>query len=193
MTLTREQLAQIGHIARPLHVRIANMVQRATVQLVDDTGKLQMLQIGALGGETPPDAEHFQPYGFTSVPPVGAGDGVVLFPNGDGSHPIVIVMGDRRSRPTGGAAGDVSVYNAAGARITLSGANVHVQPGAGGHVLVDDGSGAAALPTMADFGGIISILNSAGTGAATALPAAVAAYQAAHPTWPVGTTVLDAK
>ncbi len=103
MTLTREQLAAISHLARPMSVRIANMVQRATVQLVDDTGKLQMLQIGALAAETPPLAEHFEPYGFTSVPPVGAGDGVVLFPNGDGSHPIVIVMGDRRSRPTCGA------------------------------------------------------------------------------------------
>ncbi len=67
-------------------------------------------------------------------------------------------------------------------------------------LLVDDSveirsvSGTAhALPTKADFDGIISIMNSAGTGSATALPAAVASYQSAHPTWPVCTTVLKAQ
>lgn len=197
MGISRETLKQIGHVFRPLATKIANMVARSVVQLVDDKKKLQLVQIGVLAGETIEGsgggAEHFQPYGFTSVPLVGA-EGVAVFPSGDRSHPLLIAVSDRRHRPTGGEAGQVTMYHHGGAKITmLASGDIKVQPGPGGKLLVDDGAGATALPTMADFNGIISIMNSAGVGAGTALPAAVSTYQGAHPLWPAGTGVLKAK
>ncbi|MES2170564.1 MAG: phage baseplate assembly protein V [Actinomycetota bacterium] len=141
-TLTKADFDQLMHLIRPLATRIANGAGRATVQLVDDTGKTQMLQIGVLEGETGPDAEHFQPYGFSSVPLVGA-QGVVLFPNGDQSHPLVIVMGDNRSRPTGGAPGDVVMYHHTGAKITMTGAGDIVADPAPGRTFSLAGAAAA--------------------------------------------------
>lgn len=193
--LTADDLAQISqHLLRPISVRVANLARRATVQLVDDTGKLQTLQIGDTPGGPYDGCEHVQPFGFTSVPLEGADTAIVVFPNGDSRHPIVVSVADRRYRPTGGDPGTVTVYNHTGASITINkDGDIVARPASGRKMLVDDGSGAAALPTMADFNGIISIMNAAGTGAATALPAAVATYQAAHPMWPDGTKVLEGK
>ncbi|HET7500658.1 MAG TPA: phage baseplate assembly protein, partial [Kofleriaceae bacterium] len=97
------------HVMRPIANRIANSIARCVVQLVSDEKTLQALQIGVLSGETIDHAEHYQPYGFTSVPLPGSSDGVpegvVVFPNGDRSHPLVVVVSDRRHRPTGGQPG----------------------------------------------------------------------------------------
>lgn len=135
-------LEQLRHHLRPLTTRIANTVVRAVVQLVDDAKKLQLVQLGALYGETVDSAEHFQPYGFTSVPLVGA-EGVALFPNGDRSHPLLIAVSDRRYRPTGGEPGQVTMYHHSGSKMTmLANGNVEVQPGPGGEVLVRDAGGA---------------------------------------------------
>jgi phage baseplate assembly protein V len=188
---SRETLRQVEMMLQPLSMRQRNMVARAQLLLVDDGKKLQSLQVAV--PETVPDGEHYQPYGFSSVPLAGA-EGVALFPSGDRGHPLVIVMSDRRYRPTGGEPGEVTVYNNTGASMTITkDGDIIARPAAGRSMLVDDGSGATALPTMADFNGIVSIMNAAGTGAATALPAAVALYQAAHPTWPDGTKVLKGK
>lgn len=144
MGIGSDALAQLERLLRPHATRIANMVTRGVVQLVTDSGKLQLVQVGALAGETIDGrgggGEHMQTYGFSSVPLVGA-EAVVIFPGGDRSHPLVICAPDRRYRPSGGSPGDVVVYNSAGAKVTLSGANVIVQPGSGGAVLLG-GSGA---------------------------------------------------
>lgn len=196
MSLDEETLRQLRHILRPHATRLANMIARGVVQLVNDGKKMQLVQIGALANETvegDKGAEHFQAYGFSSVPLVGA-EHVTIFPTGDRGHPLVIVVADRRYRPTGREPGEVTVYNHTGASMTITkDGDIVARPAAGRQMLVDDGSGAAALPTMADFNGIISIMNAAGVGSATNLPLAVTNYQAAHPTWPDGTTVLKGK
>ena len=193
MGIPSDLLAQIRHMIRPVSTRVANMVARAVVQLADDGRKLQMLQVGALADEDIPDAEHHQPYGFSSIPLEGA-EAVLVFPNGDRSHPLVVAVSDRRHRPTGGVAGEVTMYHHAGARVIMKdNGDITVVPGAGGKVKIDDGSGATAIPTMADFAGIISIMSSCGAGSSTAVPATLSAYQSSHPTWPVGTTILKAK
>lgn len=118
MAVTKDVLEQIRHIIRPHAVRLANMIARGVVQLVDDSGKLQMMQIGVLDDETIDKAEHHQPYGFTSVPKAGA-ELVVVFPVGDRSHPLVVSTSDRRYRPTGGQAGEVCLYTDEGDTIRL--------------------------------------------------------------------------
>jgi phage baseplate assembly protein V len=145
---------EIHHLLRPLATRMANMVARGVVQLVNDATKLQLLQLGVLAGETvegDKGAEHFQSYGFSSVPLVGA-EAVVIFPNGDRSHPLVIATSDRRYRPTGGQPGEVVVYNNTGAKITITkDGDIKVRAAAGRQILADDGAGAGPLVTQAQF------------------------------------------
>jgi phage baseplate assembly protein V len=183
--MTAEDLAQLSHLLRPLHVRVANLAARATVQLVDDSGKLQTLQIGGIHGGPYDGCEHLQPYGISGVPPAGS-EAIVVFPNGDRLHPLVFAVGDRASRPTGGAAGDFTVYNAAGARITLlATGDIDVHPAPGGKVRVHGGGATDALVTQQQFVNHTHL--TAGTGPATP-PTAISPT----PTL-TGTTVLEAQ
>lgn len=142
MGVDRDMLGQLRQLLRPLATRIANTVARAVVQLADDGTKLQLLQVGVLAGETVEGAEHFQSYGFSSVPLAGA-EAVVMFPGGDRAHPLVVSVSDRRHRPTGGEPGEVVVYNHVGASVKLTkDGDVVVRAAPGREVLVDDGSGA---------------------------------------------------
>lgn len=174
---------QIRHHLRPLVTRLANTIARAVVQLVDDSTKLQLLQLGVLAGETVDNAEHHQPYGFSSVPLAGA-EAIVVFPNGDRSHPLVLAASDRRYRPTGGTPGQVTMYHHEGATVTMV---------AGGEVLVSNGGTAEALATNAMLvalkAAIVGWTPVAGDGGA-ALKAALTELFTGPPVWPAGTTVL---
>jgi phage baseplate assembly protein V len=201
--VTADDLAQISqHLLRPVRVQVANLVARATVQLVDDSGQMQTLQLGDVAGGPYGDCEHLQPYGFSSVPLAGADTACAIFPNGDRGHPLVVAVADRRSRPTGGAAGDVTVYNAAGARITLlATGDIDIHPAPGGKVLVHDGGTATAVATKQDLAILRAALSTAAItlgvgGAATIGPAADVLVAAlvptpSPPTWPIGTKVLE--
>jgi phage baseplate assembly protein V len=142
MPIGRDILDQLGQLMRPIATRVANTVARGVVQLVDDSKKQQLVQLGVLDGEDVDTAEHFQPYGFYSVPLVGA-EAVVVFPNGDRSHPLVVAVADRGKRPTGGQAGEVGIYGPTGARvIMMANGDIEVRPAPGHEVLVRDASDA---------------------------------------------------
>lgn len=163
MGIPKDLLTQIGHALRPLATRVANMVARGVVELADDTKKMQLLQLGVLEGDPVDAAEFFQAYGFSSVPLAGA-EAVVLFPNGDRSHPIVIAATDRANRPTGGEPGQVTVHHYKGARVIMTAdGNVEVRPGAGGQVYIRDAGGTAdALVKKSEFNAHVHA--TAGTG-----------------------------
>ena len=146
-------LDQLRHLIRPLSNRIASMVARGVVQLVADGGRLQVVQLGA-AGEIVDDAEHHQPYGLSSVPLDGA-EAVALFPNGDHGHPLVVVVSDRRHRPTGGEPGQVDLYGHTGARVTLrSNGDIEVRPAPGREVYVrNEGGTADRLVKVSEFTG----------------------------------------
>jgi phage baseplate assembly protein V len=105
-------------ILQQLKNALANLTGRATVLLVDDRPKLQELQIELLEGERRDRCEHFQPYGLTAVPVVGA-EAVVLFPGGDRAHALVVSVADRRYRKTGLVAGEVALHNHEGTYVLL--------------------------------------------------------------------------
>jgi phage baseplate assembly protein V len=142
MGLDRDTLQQLKNLLRPLASRVANTAARAVVQLVNDATGLQLLQIGVLAGETLDDAEHHQPYGFSSVPLAGA-EAVVVFPNGDRSHPLVTAVSDRRYRPTGGEPGQVTIHNhVTGCRvIMMANGSIELQPAPGQEVFIRDEGG----------------------------------------------------
>ena len=98
-------------LVQPLKTRLANSIASAVIQNVDDSKKIQILQLGVLDGEDVEDCERLQEFGFNSVPLVGA-EAVVVFPNGDRGNPLVVAVGDRRHRPLGWADGEAGIYNA---------------------------------------------------------------------------------
>lgn len=179
---------------------LRNMVARGVVQLVDDTKKAQLVQLGVLAGETVEGpaggAEHFQAYGFSSSPLPGA-EAVVVFVGGDRGHPITIATGDRRYRPTGGKPGEVTVYNNTGAKVTITkDGDIIATPASGRSYLVSDepnGASANELGTKADLTTLKNAISSAavspGDGGATFKQNLLAALSS----WPLGTRVLKGK
>lgn len=93
-------------------------VARAVLNVVDDEGNMQRVQISLLEDEVIDDVERFQDYGFTSVPEEGA-EATVVFVGADRSHPIVVVADDRRVRKKGLNPGEVAVYHKNGDFIHL--------------------------------------------------------------------------
>lgn len=106
----------IAHLLAPLRNRIANMIARAVVKIVDDAGGLQVLQLGVLDGETRDAIERFQEYGFTSRPLAGA-EAAVLFLGGRRDHGIAVAVDDRRHRLAGLAEGDAALYRHSGEKV----------------------------------------------------------------------------
>ncbi len=99
----------ITRLLAPLRNRVANMIARAVVQLVNDGAKLQALQIVVGSEETREGVERFQEYGFSSVPLAGA-EAVVVFVGGRRDHGLVIAVDDRRYRLKDLEPGEVALY-----------------------------------------------------------------------------------
>ncbi|WP_413722700.1 phage baseplate assembly protein V [Sodalis sp. RH24] len=97
---------------------LSNMLARVVVTGLNAAAKCQMLQVGLMAGETKENIEHLEPYGFTAAPHLGA-EGIAVFPDGDRSHGVIIVVADRRYRIKGLAAGEVAVYTDEGDSIIL--------------------------------------------------------------------------
>lgn len=104
---------------RALALRIGNMFARGRVRSVNAAGKLQVLQIDLLAGETKDRVEHLEPYGFTSHPKVGA-ETATAFLDGDRSHGVVLVVADRRYRLTGLLAGEMAIHDDLGQKVHLT-------------------------------------------------------------------------
>lgn len=98
---------------------INNIVSRAVVSAVDVAKKCQMLGLKLIGGEPKESVEHLEPYGFTSAPQDGA-EALALFPSGDRSHGVVVVVSDRRYRIKGLKRGEVAIYDDQGKSVTLT-------------------------------------------------------------------------
>jgi phage gp45-like len=111
-------LRSVERMLRPVSVRVANLVARAVVKLVDDSTKVQLLQLGVLSDETRDGIERFQNYGFTSVP-VDGSEAVVLFVGGRRDHGVALAVDDRRYRLRNLESGAVAVYNRAGSSIVM--------------------------------------------------------------------------
>lgn len=159
MGFTRDDLKALASILRPLTTRVANIVTRSIVKIVDDTNKLQFvqgagLQVSEDSRVVSDGTEHLQPYGLYSVPLPGA-EQVVLHPNGDGAHPIAIVIADRRYRPNGGLPGTSGLHNQTTARVLLlPNGDIEIQPAAGRQVFIRSPGGTAeALVKRSEFVG----------------------------------------
>lgn len=103
----------ISRLMAPLARRVASMLARGEVSAVDASGKQQRVQLRLLAGEIKDSVEHFEPFGFTSHPMVGA-EHLTVFLDGDRSHGITVVVNDRRFRIQGLPSGAACLYDASG-------------------------------------------------------------------------------
>jgi len=114
---------------QPLANRVRLLISRGVVTLVDDSFKMQALQVELLEGELHDEVEHFQEYGFTSHPSADA-EVLYLSVGGNRSAGVVVCVSDRRYRPTAMAEGDVCLYTQHGERVYLNKADDVVHIGA---------------------------------------------------------------
>ncbi len=102
----------------PIRRRLSNLVSRAVVTLVNDSLKIQGLQLRVLADEVLDNVERFQQYGFTSVPLAGA-EAILLCLGGHRGHPVAIAVDDRRYRKKSLTAGETALYTDEGDYILL--------------------------------------------------------------------------
>ena len=74
-------------------------VGRGVLRLVQEATGTQLVQVEALKNEVLDLAEHMQPYGYASHPLPGA-EAVVLANGGSRNHPLIVIIADRRYRPS---------------------------------------------------------------------------------------------
>lgn len=126
----------INKLLQPIQRRVRLMISRAVLTLVNDGAGIQVVQVKLLAGEVRDSVERMQDYAFTSVPHAGA-EGVMACVSGDRDHGIVIVMDDRRHRPTDLKSGESAMYDDLGQRIHLTRDGI-VITGAGLPVTIKD-------------------------------------------------------
>ncbi len=121
----------------PLRSRLLNMVARAIVTGVDDSQKVQTLQLKVLGDDdTHDDIERFGPYGLSSNPPLKS-EAVVVFPGGTRDTGYCVGVEDRRYRIVNLSEGEVALYSMHGQTITLkANGDIELTPKAGQKVKV---------------------------------------------------------
>lgn len=112
-----------NRILGPIRRRLAHLVARGLVTLVNDAAKMQTLQLGLLADEALDGAEHWQPYGFTYKPHAGA-EALVLAVGGHRAHSVVIACADRRYRLTALEDGEVALYTDEGDKLHFKRGNV---------------------------------------------------------------------
>jgi phage baseplate assembly protein V len=111
-------MRSIAKAIQPLRNRMALMISRAVVLLVNDGLKLQGLQVSLLADEVRDEVERFQSYGFTSHPHPGA-EAIAASVAGSRDHVVVLAVDDRRYRLKGLQAGEVAIYTDEGDKIVI--------------------------------------------------------------------------
>ena len=115
----KHALAQINKLVDPVKTRIRLMVSRAVVRVVNDAGKLQLLQVSALKGETLDGLEVFGSWGLASRPHAGA-EAIIASVGGVRSHAVVIGVEDKRYRLKPLKSGEVALYDDQGQIVILT-------------------------------------------------------------------------
>lgn len=135
------------------------LLMRAVVKMV---GSQKMPIVRALG-TVEIEAEHLQPYGLASKPLPGAE--AVAGMIGGTSHPVILVIGDRRHRPEGLRDGDVALHDSrgqvlylegSGARLVASLLQVHCGAVILGNLAVSGTASADSMTAATITGGVVS-------------------------------------
>lgn len=101
----------LPRLFEPIRRRIALMIRRAVIDIVNDDNPVQTMQLKCFRNECRQGVERIQEYGYSSVPPAG-GQAVMACVDGECGHELVIATDDRRYRPRERKSGDVMIYTA---------------------------------------------------------------------------------
>lgn len=107
---------------------LQNIVTRAVITALDTAKKCQAAGLRLIAGEQKENVEHLEAYGFTSAAQDGA-EAVMLFPGGDRSHGVAVMVADRRYRLKGLKRGEVAIYDDQGKSVTLTRSGIVVNGG----------------------------------------------------------------
>lgn len=161
-------MRDLQKLLRPLATRVANLVSRAVLSRIDDSKKMQLLQLDVLAEETRDGVERVQNYGFTSVPLAGA-EAVVLFVGGRREHGLAVAVDDRRYRVTDLQPGEVAMYHKDGASVVLKAdGSIEVMPKPG--AVVKLAGSADAVAKGGALNTAIATLGTAIAGAVAGIP-----------------------
>lgn len=97
---------------------LRNMLSRARIMAVNDSGGQQMVNIAGLPGVRPENIYRFQPHGFTSSPPQGA-EGVLMALGGHLDRALFLGGEVPAMRPAMAPAGGAIMYDAAGNQLRM--------------------------------------------------------------------------
>ncbi len=112
------QLRVLSTLLRRVKTQVSMVAARCVVNLVNDSGTRQVLQVGILAGEVRDERERFQQCGFSSVPFPGA-EAIFLCPQGDREQGIIIAVEDRRYRLTGQEGGECAIFDEQGQKVQI--------------------------------------------------------------------------
>lgn len=127
----------IDRLLGRLRRRIQLLVQRARVNAINSGAELQLVQIKVGRDEVLHDVDHVEPYGFTSRAQVGS-EAVLASLGGSRTHAVVLLVGDRRYRLTGLAAGEVALHDDQDQEIILRRDKIEINAPFG-YVITGDG------------------------------------------------------
>ena len=109
---------QMARMLAPMSRRIMLMAARIVLTGATDKAPVQVVQFKGLEGEVKQNVEYLQAFGFSSVAPAGA-RGLAIFPGGDRSHGVVVVLDARDKQPVTLKSGESAVWDALGKFIHL--------------------------------------------------------------------------
>ncbi|MEM7025586.1 MAG: phage baseplate assembly protein [Pseudomonadota bacterium] len=98
--------------------RLQLMIGRCVIRAVAAGGGRVLVGIDGFADQALDDLEYAEPTGLTCIPRAGA-EGIAVSIMGDGSHQVVIPLGDRRHRPRDLKPGDSSLHDHRGHRIDI--------------------------------------------------------------------------
>jgi phage baseplate assembly protein V len=108
----------IKHVIAPFSRRVSLMISRCVLNIIDDTTKTQSAQAEFFSGEVHDNAEVWQQFGFTSVPPSGS-EGIALFIGGERQNPFIVATENKDTRVKNLKQGEACLYSSCGDTITL--------------------------------------------------------------------------
>lgn len=108
----------LRELLRPLQASISALATRVTLTAVDDTKRIQTVQVTGRAGERLSDVQRLQQFGFSANPPLGS-NGLMICIAGSRSHPVVIACDDGSTRVLELEPGEACVYNAFGDFVRL--------------------------------------------------------------------------
>ncbi|MES2615431.1 MAG: phage baseplate assembly protein [Bdellovibrionota bacterium] len=112
----------VKNIVAPLVRRVSLMISRCTLNLINDSTPTQTAQAECYEQEVHDNAEVWQHFGFTSVPPKGS-EGVALFLGGERQSPLIIATENKESRIKNLKEGEVSIYSGCGDSLNFKNGN----------------------------------------------------------------------